>query len=255
MFSAEYRAQLRAELLDYAANDKRLGGAAVTGSAAVDREDRWSDIDLAFGVADPGQVGAVLSDFTGLMYDQHEALHHYDVSAGAWIYRVFFLPGALQVDLAFVPQTEFRPLGPTFKLIFGNANPIQPFPPPAARDIIGLAWLHALHARRCILRGNFWQAEYMISAIRDHVMALACIRLGLPSDHGRGMDLLPHSITEPLLGSMVRELSSDELWQALSVAVEGLGAEINSTDPEFGARVAAGLTEVSTRSSWSPCSE
>jgi predicted nucleotidyltransferase len=249
MFSAEYRAQLRAELLDYAANDKRLGGAAVTGSAAVDREDRWSDIDLAFGVTDPGQVGAVLSDFTALMYDRHEALHHYDVRAGAWIYRVFFLPGTLQVDLAFVPQTEFRPLGPTFKLIFGNANPIQPFPPPAGKDMIGLAWLHALHARSCILRGRFWQAEYMISAIRDHVMALACIRHGLPWAHGRGMDLLPNSITARLLGSMVRDLSSDELWRALSVAVEGLDAEVNSTDPEFGTRVAADLTEVSTKPS------
>ncbi len=103
-FPAEYRGQLRSELLDYAANDKRLGGVAVTGSAAVGREDRWSDIDLAFGVTDPGQVGAVLSDFTRLMYDRHEALHHYDVSARAWIYRVFFLPGTLQVDLAFVPK-------------------------------------------------------------------------------------------------------------------------------------------------------
>src|SRR5262245_15596020 len=219
MFSAEYRAQLRSELLDYAVNDKRLGGAAVTGSAAVGGEDRWSDIDLAFGVTDSGKVGAVLSDFTQLMYDRHEALHHHDIRAGAWIYRVFFLPGTLQVDLAFVPQTEFGPLGPTFKLILGKAKPMQPCPPPAAKDLIGLAWLHALHARISILRGKAWQAEYMISAIRDHVMALACIRHGLPSAHGRGMDLLPNSITERLLRSLVRELSSEELWRALGVAV------------------------------------
>ncbi len=89
----------------------------------------------------------------------------------------------------------------------------------------------------------------MISAIRDHVMALACIRHGLPWAHGRGMDLLPNSITERLLGSMVRELSSDELWRALGVAVEGLGAEVNSTDLEFGTRVAPDLTEVSTKPS------
>jgi hypothetical protein len=247
MFSAEYRAQLRSQLLDYAANDKRLGGVAVTGSAAVGREDRWSDIDLAFGVTDPGQLGAVLSDFTELMYDGHEALHHHDVRAGAWIYRVFFLPGTLQVDLAFVPQTEFRPLGSTFKLILGDANPAQPFPAPASTDIVGLAWLHALHARTCILRGKFWQAEYMVSAIRDYVMALACIRLGLPSAHGRGMDLLPSSITERLLGSLVRELSCDELWRALGIAVEGLRAEVNSSDPEFGVRIAAELSAVSTK--------
>jgi hypothetical protein len=180
------------------------------------------------------------------MYDRHEALHHHDVRAEAWIYRVFFLRGTLQVDLAFVPQTEFRPLGPTFKLILGNANPTQPFPTPAAKDIIGLAWLHALHARSCIVRGRLWQAEYMISAIRDHVMALACIRHGLPSAHGRGMDLLPNSITERLVRSLVRELSSGELWRALGAAIESLGAEVSSTDPEFGARVAADLTEVST---------
>ncbi len=41
---------------------------------------------------------------------------------GSWC---LILPGTLQVDLAFVPQTEFRPLGPTFKLIFGYANPIR----------------------------------------------------------------------------------------------------------------------------------
>src|SRR5262245_35802193 len=104
MFSAEYRAQLRSELLDCAANDKRLGGVAITGSAAIGRDDRWSDIDLAFGVTDSGEIDAVLSDFTRLMYDRHQALHHYDVRAGAWIYRVFFLPGTLQVDLAFVSQ-------------------------------------------------------------------------------------------------------------------------------------------------------
>jgi predicted nucleotidyltransferase len=33
------------------ANDSRIMGAALTGSAAGGREDRWSDIDLFFAVA------------------------------------------------------------------------------------------------------------------------------------------------------------------------------------------------------------
>src|SRR5581483_3867622 len=117
MFTPEYRAQLRTEVLEYAANDKRLAAGAITGSAAVDREDQWSDIDLAFGITDPLRIAAVVSDFTGLMYERYAALHHHDVRAGAWLYRVFFLPGTLQIDLAFVAQSEFRPLGPTFKLV------------------------------------------------------------------------------------------------------------------------------------------
>ncbi len=66
-FTVEARTQLKARLLEFANHDPRLSGAAVTGSAAAGREDRWSDIDLAFGVADPALVGAVLSDFSDFM--------------------------------------------------------------------------------------------------------------------------------------------------------------------------------------------
>src|SRR5580692_11418969 len=113
MFTPEDRAHLRAELLEYAAGDRRISGAAITGSVAAGREDRWSDIDLAFGVGDAGELPAVLSDWTAQMYSQHLALDHLDVMFGAWVYRVFFLPSTLQVDLAFVPATEFRALGPS----------------------------------------------------------------------------------------------------------------------------------------------
>lgn len=247
MFTEEYRAQLRSKLLDYAANDNRVAGAAITGSAAVEQEDRWSDIDLAFGVNDADQVSAVLSDFTALMYERHAALHHLDIRAGVWLYRVFFLPGTLQVDLAFVPQGEFRPIAPTFKLIFGEAKEMQRFPAAAPRDVIGLAWLHALHARSCIVRGKLWQAEYMVSAARDYVMALACMRHGLPAIHGRGMDLLPESATKRLTQSLVRELDARELWRAVEVVVDGLVTEVNYSDADFGARITADLNRISNK--------
>jgi hypothetical protein len=197
-------------------------------------------VDLAFGVTSQTQVGAVLSDFSNFMYTRG-ALHHHDIRAGAWTYRVFFLPGGLQVDLAFVEQGEFRPLGPAFKLIFGDANPLQPFPGPNPKDIVGLSWLHALHARSCILRNRLWQAEYMVSAVRDHTLALACIRLGLPSAHGRGIDSLPEAVTGPLLASIVAHLHSDELWRALGAVLESFAREVNYADPELGLRVSPEL--------------
>jgi hypothetical protein len=245
-FTVEARVELKSSLLEFATRDPRISGAAVTGSAAADREDRWSDIDLAFGVSDPALVGAVLSDFSDFMYAQG-ALHHHDVGAGAWIYRVFFLRGGLQVDLAFVEQGEFRPLGPAFKLVFGDAKSVQPFPSPNPRDIIGLAWLHALHARSCILRDRLWQAEYMVSAVRDHTLALACIRLGLPSAHGRGIDSLPESVTQPLLVSMVGHLDSNELWRAFDTVLQSLTSEVNHADPALGLRLAAELRDLSTK--------
>ena len=56
-FTVEDRNKLKASLLELAKQDARLSGAAITGSAADYREDRWSDIDLAFGVTDPARVG------------------------------------------------------------------------------------------------------------------------------------------------------------------------------------------------------
>src|ERR1035438_8881908 len=139
MFTPEERARLRSDLLAYAASDQRISGAAITGSAAAAREDRWSDIDLAFGVGDTAELPNVLADWTAHMYHRHLALHHLDIRFGGWIYRVFLLPRTLQVDLAFVSATEFRPLGPTFRLMFGEAKEPQHFPPPAPGASSGLA--------------------------------------------------------------------------------------------------------------------
>ena len=159
MFTAEERALLRSQLLEYGANDQRISGGAITGSGAEANEDQWSDIDVAFGVKDGAELPKILSDWTEYMYQQHLALHHLDVRAGAWIYRVFLLPSTLQVDLAFAPAAEFQALGPTFRLVFGQANQPRAVPPPSPTDVIAFGWLYALHARSSIARQKFWLAE------------------------------------------------------------------------------------------------
>lgn len=242
MFTPEQRARLRSDLLEYAASDDRIGGAAITGSAAVEREDRWSDIDLAFGVVDAAEMPNVLSDWTARMYERHLALHHLDVRSGAWIYRVFLLPGTLQVDLAFVPAAEFRALAPTFRLMFGSANEPRHVPPPSTVDLIGLGWLYAFHARTCLARRNLWQAEYMISGIRDHALALSCIRHGLPAIHGRGIDGLPGAVTTQFEDSLVRQLDLAELSRAFRVVVDGLLGETRSADEDLAEKLQETLT-------------
>ncbi len=241
MFSPEERDRVRSGLLEYATTDRRISGAAITGSVAAGCEDRWSDIDLAFGVGDAAELPGVLADWTAHMYHRHLALHHFDVIAGAWVYRVFFLPNTLQVDLAFVPATEFRALAPTFRLMFGKANESRHVPPPEPGDIIGLAWLYALHARSSIARGKLWQAEYMISGIRDNALALSSIRHGLPAVHGRGMDLLPDGVAAPFESSLVRYLDPAELSRAFRVVIAGLLSEIRSIDVELAKRLEGAL--------------
>jgi hypothetical protein len=167
----------------------------------------------------------VLADWTGLMYRQHGALHHMDVLSGATVYRVFLLASTLQVDIAFAPEAEFGAILPTFRLIFGPAVDRAPAPAPGVAELIGLDWLYALHARSSIARGRAWQAEYMISGVRDHMLALACLRHGLPAVQGRGMDRLPPGATAAIAGALVRSLDLAELGRAFLAAAETLPAE------------------------------
>ena len=244
VYTVEERERLREALLETARADPRISGAAITGSAAVGASDRWSDIDLAFGIAEPVQIREALSDWTDLMYSDHGALRHMDVAFGAAVYRVFLLGNTLQVDLAFFPAGEFGATHPTFQLLFGAAVERPHVTPPTAASLINWGWLYALHARSCVERGRHWQAEYMISGVRDHTLALAALRHGLPAEQGRGMDRLPAEVTAPLQGALVRALDTGELKRAFRVATEGLLVEIDRADPELGERLRAPLMEL-----------
>jgi len=245
MFTPEERTRLRSDLLEQAAADSRLTGGAITGSFASGHEDRWSDIDLAFGVGEAADMPAVLSDWTARMYGSHGAVDHFDVRAGAWTYRVYLLASTLQVDLAFVPAAEFRALAPTFRLVFGQANDARHIPPPVATDLIGMGWLYALHVRSSIARGKPWQAVHMIAGVRDHALALACLRHGLPAAHGKGIDGLPREVTAPFEDSLARSLDAAELARAFQAAVAGLRREIRAVDPALAARLEPALLALS----------
>lgn len=237
MFTIEDRSALRSLLLERAERDRRITGAAITGSAAQSGEDRWSDIDLAFGVSAEVPLADVLAGWTAPMYEEHGGVHHVDVLAGPWTYRVFFLANTLQVDLAFVTEAEFRALAPSFRLVSGKAAEALTPPAPGVEWIIGMAWLHALHARSSIARGKLWQAEYMISGMRDHALTLACLRHGLPAAHARGVDQLPESVAAPFAASLVRHLDTAELGRAFRAGISAMTAEIEAADARLAARL------------------
>jgi len=249
MYTPEDREKIRSELVALARDDPRITGAALTGSASVGREDRYSDIDLAFGVRTAADVSAVLDDRVVWLKKRYGALDHFDITAGAWVYRVFLLPSTLQVDVACVPESEFGPRAPTFRLLFGRANELTTERGPRVHDLVGWGWLYALHARSAIARGLWWQGEYMVSAIRDQAIALACIRHGLPSAYGRGADALPREILAAFEGAIIRELTSKELVRAMAVAVDVLVNEIRPADPALAADLDGTLRELVTTAS------
>lgn len=245
MFTSEQRERVRGALISSARTDGRIAGIALTGSAALEAEDRWSDIDLAFGLGPDADISQTISDWTAVMYRDHAAVHHLDVTSRGTVYRVFLLASTLQVDLAFAPAAEFGGVGPAFRLLAGTAAEQAPTPVPDAGHLIGMGWLYALHARSSIARGRVWQAEYMISGVRDQVLALACLRHDLPAVQGRGIDRLPAALTAALSGALVRMVDVNELTRALAVATRALLTEIEYADADLARRVGRQITELS----------
>lgn len=84
----------------------------------------------------------------------------------------------------------------------------------------------------------------MISGVRDHVLALACLRHGVPAVQGRGMDRLPPAATAAIAGALVRSLAVSELARAFRVATEGLLAETGQVDADLADRLAGTLREL-----------
>ena len=68
LFTPQEREQLKEDLISAARADLQISGVAITGSAALCREDRWSDIDLALCIAPNADPAQVIANWTERMY-------------------------------------------------------------------------------------------------------------------------------------------------------------------------------------------
>lgn len=256
MFTPARRDDVRRRLLELARQDPQIPAAANTGSYAVDGGDAFSDIDLAFAIT--GDLAAALGRWTELLRRDFGAVQHWDLPVDPSVYRVFLLADGLEVDIAFTPAADFGPRGPKWRLAFGAPEVTGHRPNPGGsdadrqRELVGLAWHHVLHARACIGRGRYWQAEWLIAGIREKVLALGCLRLGYSSSFARGVDQLPAALSDPLRASLVRTLAPVELRRALAVTVSALLAELGRTDPELASSLGPILSEPAVDAPLSP---
>jgi hypothetical protein len=174
MFGAADRSRVRALLLDRAKRDERIVSAAIAGSGAIDAEDPWSDVDLAFAVADGADRDDLVADWTRVLEGGLGAVHHWDLHSRESLFRVFLLPDGLEVDISFTPETAFGAYTSNFKLLFGTSKEQPPPKGADVRGLIGYSWHHALHARASIERGKPWQAVQLIAAARQRLRARLC---------------------------------------------------------------------------------
>ena len=222
MFTVEERDRVRNRLVQMSRTDHRLVAGALIGSTAGGGGDRWSDLDLTFGLADGVAIDDVLADWTTRFDNEFNAIPIFDLPYLTTVYRVFLLPSNLQVDLSFTPGNKFLGKGLKFELLFGKALEREPAKPASAEQTFGLAVVYLLHAHACIARGRMWEAGYCISAARDQALSLACLHRGLKTSYGRGFDDLPRETLEPMTGALVGSLEETRLIEALGRCVDVL---------------------------------
>jgi hypothetical protein len=238
VFTVEQRDALLERVLGLGEEDERVAAGAVVGSLAVDAGDRFSDVDLTFGVGDEAEVADVLDDWTRLLLEEFDAVPLVDLQRGPTTYRVFLLPDTLQLDLSMTPASRFRPAGPRFRLVFGATAPEDPQGPPqrvagdlfistpaVLGDIFGWGVIYAVHSRACIERGRVWQAEHYVGAVRDHALALACLREGVTAVQARGYDDLSTETLARSEESHIGSLEPASLRAALAASVVALMSE------------------------------
>jgi hypothetical protein len=233
-------------VLRLADEDERVVAGAAVGSLAISGGDRFSDVDLTFGIADHHLVADVLDDWTRTLIDELGAVRIADLEREPTTYRAFLLPEALQLDLSMTPAAQFRPAGPRFRLLFGETAEGESEVPtrPVAGDIFGWGVIYALHARACIERGRVWQAEHYIGAVRDHALSLACLRQGLPPVQARGYDDLSAETLARFEDAHVAAVEPGALGAALDACVLALMREGAETRLPHAHVVAARLAEL-----------
>ena len=234
MFTIEYRQEVRESIISKARGNPKIVSAAVIGSYASGEVDRWSDIDLTFGVDESFSINSMLEWWTEYIIKEFAGIMLFDVKQENTTYRVFILPGCLQVDLSFSPASQFGAVGSHFKLLYGKkyekpqTSPLST--PQTTKDQFGYMVHHILRARFCMERNGLAKAEFWISEARNYALKLAS---------------KSQSIRDSFKDSYVKELSKEEIMKAIRVIVSQI-PNISEEVKGYSLKLSDALNELSS---------
>jgi hypothetical protein len=248
LFTVEQRQETVDRVAALLEQDERIEACALVGSLAAE-PDRWSDIDLAAVVAEPGSVAG---DWVERLSRELPVVHHFETAFGTTLVRGFLLDNLLELDLAFTPAAEFHVWGPA-RVLFDRTGLVSalaaeptPWAPPAPdwAGEAGLAWHDVLHARVAVERGRLWQGLFYLQRVRNRTFGLAQERHGHYADFFDYVDDLPAEELKPFPKTLPGSLKPRELLRALEAVTQELIAELHRGDPELAARVEGPLLEL-----------
>jgi predicted nucleotidyltransferase len=244
IFTPSDRDAALARAIELLEADPRVEAAVVTGSLGAGRADRWSDFDLVAVIAADADCGEVAADWEAMAYREWPVAHHYATEFGSTLVRGFLLRNGLLADLAFTPIGDFAAWAPV-RVAFdrtGAATKIAEAwqawtPTPDWRGESAFAAHDVLHACSAANRGRRWQALYFLQRIRTRTLSLASERHGLDSDDLAHVDQLPAAEVDAVLGTLVTDLETPTLLQAIDRATRAFLDELRRGDAELAGRL------------------
>jgi len=250
MFGEDEREVALARALELLGADPRIEAGVLTGSLGAQTMDRWSDLDIDAVIAAGESAERVASDWVRLVYQEWPVAHHYETSFGTSIVRGFLLDNGLVLDFGFDPVEDFSVWAPV-RVVFDRAGTVTRIaaapqawaPTPDWRGESGFAWHDILHACNAAARGKPWQSLYFLQRVRNRTLALACERRGFDSDEFKHTDELPAKERDPLLASLVADLSTSSLVAAVEVATRAFLDELRRGDRELADRLSEPLRD------------
>lgn len=243
MYSVSERSEILTRLIDRAESDPCIAGAALVGSMARDAEDRWSDIDLVLQLHPNAHEATVVEDWTRAI-GEFGIADTLDLFSQGTRYRVSLLQSSLQIDVSFWPHDQFRATEPGFRVLFGTpAAPTEPATPDVNRTI-GMGWLYAIHARSAVARGRLWQATMMLDELRNSLVTLMCVRVGLNPWHGREVDRLPPEDLGTLAASRPQQIDAETLDRSRILMTQQFLDEVARHDPDRSERLQRPFAEL-----------
>jgi hypothetical protein len=240
MFGEHERETALARALELLRADRRIEAVVLTDSLGLQTMDRWSDLDIDAVIGGGESTERVASDWVKLVYGEWPVVHHYETNFGSSLVRGFLLDNGLVLDFGFDPVEDFSVWAPV-RVVFDRtgtatraaAAPAPSTPTPDWRGESGFAWHDVMHACSALARGKAWQSLYFIQRVRNRTLALARERHGLDAEEVKYTDELPAEERDPLLASLVGDLSTPSLLVAVEGATQAFLGELRRGDREL----------------------
>jgi len=254
LFSPSERQDILHRLLDAIQSDDRVAGVVLVGSAPVGFEDEYSDIDLSVVVEHGHDVAPVFRWWQDHMKDIIPVVHSFETEyAPNNLLCGFLLDNFLEVDIGFLCLQNLVARRERWKVAFDRTGKIEgimhtTWANRTSPDIRGLylhlfdsIWHYIMHSAVCTERGQHLRALHYLEELRNRIVEVAGLHLGLETRNFRQADQLPPSLRSALEVTLVSKPERTEILRALKSATTLFFSEAQRLEKTLGLNHAGSL--------------